>query len=562
MSESEPNWKLLPDQPTAFFGLNSEFDKKDLKRAYNRFIKQYKPEKFPEEFKKIRAAYDEVERQLRYNHNNTPIVHPVENVTESEIEEKPEEVIFVDQQTGRIENNQQQEFDEDQFEKLKNEWLQMLNDQKPLPELEAWLLENELYLPDHFKDYLLTFISSIDNNSRSFIDLITSLPSKEKLNQNHINLIHEFCQMDLSTEEMIKLLEELSTRLDSNDYFYSTEPIWNSLTRKIDEEQFKSFYDECTLPYHLDSGVGQAIFLSKFLKSVALKYDIDWIEQKHSLVNDAIQADDIFYNDDLSTLDNLMYLRIEFSDDAKKTSGLKRVYDCIKEYYENDEIEGEKKVIEFILKLRNRENVRKWFPFREQVNYNLFYCFEAILLEIQQKREGFEEDDEVEVKQKWMETLFTKIEKISESQTLGTLRNLMYLLIIVIYLGGNGYLIYLYLTKLHTWFDWILKDGILDWSAAVILSILSLVVTFFIAGFFLYPVIDKINQFCTVRQYQPKWQDAIFDFFIQHPVKSTDFIISLEELADSTDSSYREEIQYLVNIDNAVMYYGLVQQFR
>ncbi|TWT89103.1 DnaJ domain protein [Pseudobythopirellula maris] len=64
--EPEPHWDLLPHDPLGFFGLAEGFDQKDLKRSYNRLIRRYKPEKAPEEFQQIRAAYERLDNQLRY----------------------------------------------------------------------------------------------------------------------------------------------------------------------------------------------------------------------------------------------------------------------------------------------------------------------------------------------------------------------------------------------------------------------------------------------------------------------------------------------------------------
>jgi len=69
MSGSEtrgPQWKLLPHDPVTFFGLKTGFDRKTLKRAYGKLIRQFKPEKFPEEFQRIRAAFETLDGQLRY----------------------------------------------------------------------------------------------------------------------------------------------------------------------------------------------------------------------------------------------------------------------------------------------------------------------------------------------------------------------------------------------------------------------------------------------------------------------------------------------------------------
>lgn len=65
MSDEAP-WQHLPHDPVAFFGLDEGFDRKDLKRAYSRLIRKYKPERAPEEFQRIRAAFEDLDDRLRY----------------------------------------------------------------------------------------------------------------------------------------------------------------------------------------------------------------------------------------------------------------------------------------------------------------------------------------------------------------------------------------------------------------------------------------------------------------------------------------------------------------
>jgi hypothetical protein len=60
------DWSLLPHNPQAFFELGEQFDRTELKRSYNRLLRHYKPEKFPAEFQRIRAAYEHLDNQLRY----------------------------------------------------------------------------------------------------------------------------------------------------------------------------------------------------------------------------------------------------------------------------------------------------------------------------------------------------------------------------------------------------------------------------------------------------------------------------------------------------------------
>lgn len=64
--QPSPAWDHLPHDPQSFFELAEDFGRKDLKRAYNRLLRAFKPETHPAEFQRIRAAYETLDRQLRY----------------------------------------------------------------------------------------------------------------------------------------------------------------------------------------------------------------------------------------------------------------------------------------------------------------------------------------------------------------------------------------------------------------------------------------------------------------------------------------------------------------
>lgn len=63
----------LPDDPLELFALNSGFEPIDLKRAYARLIRIYKPETHPAEFMKVRWAYEYLESSLRPSGPMAPV---------------------------------------------------------------------------------------------------------------------------------------------------------------------------------------------------------------------------------------------------------------------------------------------------------------------------------------------------------------------------------------------------------------------------------------------------------------------------------------------------------
>lgn len=59
---------LNEDDPYIILGLDEDASKTDIKKAYVKLIKKYKPESFPEEFKKIREAYERAIEWLSDDH--------------------------------------------------------------------------------------------------------------------------------------------------------------------------------------------------------------------------------------------------------------------------------------------------------------------------------------------------------------------------------------------------------------------------------------------------------------------------------------------------------------
>ncbi|GIW79089.1 MAG: hypothetical protein KatS3mg105_0896 [Gemmatales bacterium] len=58
--------KSWPDDPFQLLGVDFETDPRDIRRAYTRLIRRFKPEQYPEQFRIIREAYDIVLMHIGY----------------------------------------------------------------------------------------------------------------------------------------------------------------------------------------------------------------------------------------------------------------------------------------------------------------------------------------------------------------------------------------------------------------------------------------------------------------------------------------------------------------
>ncbi|HEY1600398.1 MAG TPA: J domain-containing protein [Pirellulales bacterium] len=61
-----PELDRWPDDPYALLGVTWTVAPRDLKRAYTRLIRSYKPEQFPEHFRRLREAYEIVLRHVEF----------------------------------------------------------------------------------------------------------------------------------------------------------------------------------------------------------------------------------------------------------------------------------------------------------------------------------------------------------------------------------------------------------------------------------------------------------------------------------------------------------------
>ncbi len=65
------NLDQWPDDPFALLGVNQASSRRDVKRAYAQLIRVYKPEHFPEHFRRIREAYELLDQRLAWAEANS-----------------------------------------------------------------------------------------------------------------------------------------------------------------------------------------------------------------------------------------------------------------------------------------------------------------------------------------------------------------------------------------------------------------------------------------------------------------------------------------------------------
>ena len=78
-----------PANPFTLLGVDQKVDRRELRRAYTRLIRRFKPEHFPEQFRRIRDAYESVERYLQYREFRVVAIPSAEEIPADEAADAP-----------------------------------------------------------------------------------------------------------------------------------------------------------------------------------------------------------------------------------------------------------------------------------------------------------------------------------------------------------------------------------------------------------------------------------------------------------------------------------------
>ena len=280
MSESdEPRWDLLPDDPEQFFSLSGDYDVRDLKRSYNALIKRFKPEKCPEEFQRIRAAFERLNDALRYGETRNPGSLPPQAQFDwsappapgNQTQEPPDEQTIlppsdIDHDESESESTPLLEFPE-LYERVQ---------QEPLPDIYEELKSLPHKTPYDY--YALALISDlITDEELSFpfwlLKGLKAHPEEPAL----FELLHQYFLTDQTVKGLGKLLVETARVIRNDRFYYLTENAWDRLLREVPFNQFRQVLEACEanlLDHEVDH---MLVFYVHLLKAGLWKADPDWI---------------------------------------------------------------------------------------------------------------------------------------------------------------------------------------------------------------------------------------------------------------------------------------------
>lgn len=271
-SPDEPQWNLLPHDAVGFFGLAEGFDRKDLKRAYNRLLRIYKPEKFPAEFQKIRAAYEQLDEELRYHGGTTirRVPEPQDWRTDSDATDRAASSDREVQPPAKLAERLKSESPATLFEELK---------------------QRAHKTP--FDYYALAVLSDVVEKSPTgfakwLVEGIAAHRSDSALKQ----LLHDYLRSANSGKLLLKLLPAVAKAVRSDEFYPLTEPAWQTVLDECEFHKFAEAYDRCEAELRDSHIVGRMAFLIHILKT-ALWRDPDadgWSARQSAFVEENFES--------------------------------------------------------------------------------------------------------------------------------------------------------------------------------------------------------------------------------------------------------------------------------
>ena len=280
----DPRWDKLPDAPEEFFELPKGYGQADLKRAYFRLIKQYKPEKYPQEFQQIRAAYEQLDNQLRYGTQAVSLASVLQKYTWNPTEQPAPAPAPKEDEESDAQPAQQQQHKRKQQAPVRP-LHERLADESP-ESLYEELKQHPAKQPFHY--YALAVLSddTREKDSQDFLRWILIglklFPRDPALYQ----LLYATIRGPIRSETIPKLLSTISIVIPDDRFYSLTESLWDRLIRDEPFETFRKLLTKCEgnlSDYQLNHKLA---FYSHFLKPAMWSEDHEWVANAFSLLEE------------------------------------------------------------------------------------------------------------------------------------------------------------------------------------------------------------------------------------------------------------------------------------
>ncbi len=332
VNPDQPDWSLLPHAPLRFFGLSAGFSHRDLKRTYNQFIRHYKPERFPHEFQRIRAAYEQLENALRYGQS----AEDLESTGQSYEWMAQAETLMPRQQERREECDTSTETPSPLHERIRS---------GSVTAIYRELQERKNKTPYDY--YALAVLADVVDrrDGRKFVEWIlqglTAFPNEIGL----MRLLHAYFGGAVEPGHQESLLVECSKIIREDLFFPLTDPLWRALLGTGNFGNFRDTLRRCETNLKEVNIDNRIAFYLQILRSAMWVADPVWIGEKYEFLEQNFDRIPGFLDYDVELLARLRaYVAVRESfregDEVRQ-----RLDQAMRDYFCEDQLTGDRSVL-------------------------------------------------------------------------------------------------------------------------------------------------------------------------------------------------------------------------
>lgn len=379
MSDSvEPRWDLLPHEPEQFFELPVEFDRKDLKRRYNALLRQFKPEKHPEEFQRIRAAFELLDNQLRYGEERStrggrpsPQTFDWSQPTSSEPEKTADSNVADQPPTRHDSDEPREERPLEQRpsrpikprEKSALERLQERLQSETPAQVYQQLEEEPSKTPfDFFTLAILSDIAKPDA-SQTFLKWLLRGLLKHPDDPGLTRLLSTYLHSKLPLNQLPAITQAVAKAIPNDRFYAMTEPLWDCMLQAQPFEQVAKLLSDCEGLLRDHRLVGKLTFYVHILKRAIWLADEAWIDSAFELLEEHGSELGGRLEYDFEFLMFLRRYRDERTTFLNGTTGREMIDQAMQDYCLKSDYEADRAVLECQLALATEQGwLREAFP--------------------------------------------------------------------------------------------------------------------------------------------------------------------------------------------------------
>jgi hypothetical protein len=352
----EPDWSLLPREPVRFFGLGEGFDRRELKRAYNELIRRFKPEKHPQEFQRIRAAFEQIDSGIRYGLE----------ISSSSQQREEYQWSGESQPTtpGRRLSTTARPTVVPLHERLAN---------GNVTEVYGELSAKSEKTP--FDYYSLAVMSDIVD-SKDELQFARWLLAGIAAHRNEVGLLrllHAYLRGHVPENAREQLLLECSKAVHETAFFPLTEPLWRALLTKGEFAQFRITLQKCEANLKGLSIDGRLAFYLQILKPAIWTADDAWIAEALNLIERNFERIPRFLEYEVEMVSRLRKYHKHRQLFAEGHPLLQQLDRALRDHFTEEQQVGDRSVLECqMLILGNKEALAAVFSERGNLAYAAF----------------------------------------------------------------------------------------------------------------------------------------------------------------------------------------------